>query len=162
MLEANPQNSDLNEAQRYAWNSFEYHAKQRMDVFRFYLIVMGLVFVGAFKIVEDEHSGLAILILLFLIFVTFIFYRLDIRGAKLVKISEEYLMHYESVMSEKLSCPSIAIISRADQQSSDIKENGKWYEKRFYSFTQLFKSVYRSVFVFCILAIAYISCGKFL
>jgi hypothetical protein len=161
MSETDTQKSDLSDAQQYAWNSFEYHAKQRMDVFRFYLILVGLVFVGAFRTIEEEHSGIAILILFFLIFITFIFYRLDIRGKELVKISEEYLKYSESAMSKKLSNPSIAIISLADQQSSEIKTNGKWYEKNFYSFSQLFHAIYLSVFVFSILVIANIAYRNF-
>lgn len=160
MVDAEQAKSIHSEARQYAWSSFEYHAKQRMDVFRFYLIVVGLVFIGSFRLLEKGYELLALMSFAFLLLSSFVFHRLDVRGKDLVQISERHLKKEEKRMAEILSSDDIAIISNADLLSAEKKASGPWILRNSYSFSQLFSIIYGAVGVFASLAMLAIVCSS--
>ena len=124
------------EARKYAWDWFSYHAKQRMDVFRFYLIVVALVFAGVLRLLETESYFLSIALSLFLVFCTFLFYRLDRRNSSLVKLGEQYLKQEEKRLAQKLNSDLIMILNESEKK-----------EKHFASFSQIFRYMFLAVVV---------------
>lgn len=85
--------------QKQAWDYFALHASQRMTVFNFYIVLSALTttsYVASF----DSHSDLAplrIALATLLCLFAFVFWKLDERTRRLVKIGEEALKHFEGV-----------------------------------------------------------------
>lgn len=80
----------------YAWNYFDFHAKQRTTMFNFFLLFTGL-FVNAYVTVFKENLYLLSTILaLFGAVLTVIFVFLERRNEELVHIAENVLESLES------------------------------------------------------------------
>jgi hypothetical protein len=103
----------------YAWSWFEYHAGQRMSVFRFYMFLMALFAGGIIKTYEAKmFFGLFVLGVL-LAFASFAFWRLDVRSADLIKIAERYLAESENALS-KFSGDKIKFTKEAESKDNDF------------------------------------------
>ncbi len=82
--------------QSYAWNYFDFHAKQRTTMFNFFLLFAGL-FVNAYVTVFKEHFyPLLTLLALFGVAITVIFIFLERRNEELVHVAEDVLESLES------------------------------------------------------------------
>src|SRR5437016_10336152 len=77
------------EARLHAWSHFAYHAQQRQTVFNFYLVLMGASAAGFASTLGEqgaEHSAFRAFIGASLAILSLLFFRLDKRNARLVKI----------------------------------------------------------------------------
>lgn len=73
----------------YALKYFHIHADQRMRVFQFYIAIStALLGVGAFMIKQEQSQEILVFLGLFMAFVSFIFWKLDIRVKGLIKNAE--------------------------------------------------------------------------
>lgn len=84
--------------QEYAWKYFELHSQQRITVFNFYITIISLLMAGS-GICLQQGKNLIYLtsaLGLFVIFITFIFYKLDSRVSFLIKNAEEALRKAEA------------------------------------------------------------------
>jgi len=86
----------------YAWNWFDFHARQRTTMFNFFVVATGIFFAAYASLVKVriDHSGslpcAATTILLFLgASVSLLFFLLDFRNAALVDLAEELLERME-------------------------------------------------------------------
>lgn len=111
---------DLSEKQfEYAWNWFEFHANQRVKVFNFFVLTLGLLITVSVTAVTDYFSSpaefkLTLIRILAGFGVVFAigFHRLDHRNKKLVWYGEDLLRHLErrwmfqkeAKNDEKLAC----------------------------------------------------------
>lgn len=98
------------QALKYAWDWFEYHARQRMTAFNFFLILIGLVVAGYLKCVELAEGGeaqsiaggtwwfFASAIGFFGALISVAFWFLDIRNAELVNCGRNTLIELEENM----------------------------------------------------------------
>ncbi len=123
-------------AHDYAWNWFQYHAGQRMNVFRFYFIVIAILFVGMIKFYDDNQYVPLIILSLMVVVVSFLFYRLDTRSADLIKISERFLKKSEDRMS-KLVGEEIKLTAHADKKDNDFTK--QYNTTYFFSFRKIFR-----------------------
>ncbi len=84
----------------YAWDYFDFHAKQRTTVFNFFLIVAGLfvnAYITAFKDVKPEDGYVLMTILAMAgALITVFFAFLDRRNEELVHIAEDVLESLET------------------------------------------------------------------
>lgn len=126
-------------ARQYAWNWFQYHAGQRQAVFRFYLILTGAVWTGYFASLRSSDTGTLPSIFGFmLILLSVLFWRLDVRSIKLIKIAEAYLKADESALSSILDRPEITLVKRADSDRKSLFP---------FNFVYSFRQVYRLMFI---------------
>lgn len=80
------------ELRQYAWAYFDRHAEQRLKTFNFYLILCGVIVAGLFSFTRNLDDLPNAWPLPFLLsFVSFIFWKLDVRNRDLTKHSEEAL-----------------------------------------------------------------------
>lgn len=97
-------NNDLNKVDPirvHAWSYFQYHAQQRIILFKFFIGLVTFTSAGAVLFLKnypscgnvDEWCGLVLGIVLFII--TFVFHRLDLRNRHLIKYAEVSLRKYE-------------------------------------------------------------------
>jgi hypothetical protein len=105
----------------YAWDHFAYHAQQRQTVFNFFLLLVGGC-VAAYSSTMGESGGdynyfrsfLGVVLAL----ASLVFWRLDQRNARLVKISENALKNLEAQMAKEINEPSIRLIANAEKRVS--------------------------------------------
>jgi hypothetical protein len=88
---------ELKDILEYAWQYFELHAKQRIAVFNFYIVVAGfLTTTIAASFSETKHMHLVGIVLgITLSVMSFIFWKLDTRTKALIKNSENALKRIE-------------------------------------------------------------------
>lgn len=84
----------------YAWKYFQLHADQRMKTFNFYLILCALISGALTAILKDATDiRVGIPLALLLPFLSFIFWKLDLRNKQLIAHGEEALKHLENLYS---------------------------------------------------------------
>jgi len=76
---------------RYAWDWFSYHAAQRLMGFRFFLIIIGGVFVGYLRLLTSKSPIFAGYICVFGAFISLGFFFLEIRNEELVNCGRHSL-----------------------------------------------------------------------
>jgi len=107
----------------YAWDHFAYHAGQRQTVFNFFLLVIGgCIAAWSATIGESgaEYSYFRGFLGVVLALASLVFWRLDQRNARLVKISEAALKDLEAQMAKEISVPSIRLIANAEKKISEF------------------------------------------
>lgn len=124
----------------YAWNWFQYHAGQRMNVFRFFFIVVAILAAGYIKALEIKHPGLQVLIALTAMVLAFLFWRADIRSYDLVKIGEAHLKQTEAALQQRLGHDSVSLASSADRKTNQLAAS--YPSRAFYSLKQIIRSIY--------------------
>ncbi|UHQ23811.1 hypothetical protein LVB77_03620 [Lysobacter sp. 5GHs7-4] len=110
----------------YAWNYFSVHAAQRMSVFQFFITLATAIIGGAVLIAgsADDRKWAALLFLA-LPFLSFIFWRLDLRTSSLVKNAEDALKFLDSEVAFRLKNglpPELALFARDDTIVADKAE----------------------------------------
>lgn len=85
----------------HAWRYFELHAQQRITVFNFFLAISGLVSAGVGVCLQQgtNFSLLASLLGVFLILVSFIFWKLDQRVSEMIKLAESAICQLEATVA---------------------------------------------------------------
>jgi amino acid permease len=105
----------------YAWDHFAYHAQQRQTVFNFFLLLIGGC-VAAYSSTIGENGGEYNYFRSFLgavlVLASLVFWRLDQRNARLVKISEEALKELEARMAKDINVPSIRLMANGQKKIS--------------------------------------------
>jgi hypothetical protein len=137
-------------AQDYAWNWFSYHAAQRMTVFRFFFLVMGVITVGYYQTFDDKPY-IAMVLSVLAIFFCAAFYRLDQRTTELIKIGEALLKETESQFA-KWGLKNTKLVARADTKEAPFVTAA--FPRFFYSYGQVFPKIFLILGVFCLIAFA--------
>src|SRR5262245_20719433 len=105
----------------YAWDHFAYHAGQRQTVFNFFLLVIGGS-VAAYGSTMGESGAVYTYFRCFLGVVlalaSLVFWRLDQRNARLVKISEDALKDLEAQMAKEINVPGVRLMTNAEKKVS--------------------------------------------
>src|SRR5216683_4257117 len=81
----------------YAWEYFKYHAGQRQAVFRFYLVLIGAATLAYAYSLRADGSGIVKYFTgTVYIVASLLFWRLDVRSSRLIKLAESALRESES------------------------------------------------------------------
>jgi|ERR1700722_18351328 hypothetical protein len=124
-------------AMSHAWNYFAFHAQQRQTVFNFFLILVGASIAAyAATLAKPEATYFHLTIGLLILTSSALFWRLDKRNARLVKLAEEALKKLEFRLANKTDISSIEMLAVAD-----IKVGGRFWSM-FESFTQIFRVIF--------------------
>jgi hypothetical protein len=105
---------NLKEARSFAWDHFDLHAKQRMEMFRSYVTFIAVVYAGYGWSIQAKEYWIGALLGLFAIFLSFSFFLFDQRIRQLLKISERYLLDDEKRLSKLISNPNIRLFHKSD------------------------------------------------
>ncbi|HTA23060.1 MAG TPA: hypothetical protein VK763_05970 [Terriglobales bacterium] len=79
----------------YAWKFFDFHAKQRMSMFNFFLIFVGFVLSAYATLLKDGNRAVCALLAFTAAILTFVFLCLERRNEELVYIAEDVLLSLE-------------------------------------------------------------------
>ena len=105
----------------YAWDHFAYHAGQRQTVFNYFVLLLGGC-VAAYSATMGESGAeyhyFRIFLGVVLALASLVFWRLDQRNARLVKISEDALKDLEAQMAKEIKVPSIRLVENAGKRVS--------------------------------------------
>ena len=108
---------DKNEALNHAWKWFEYHAKQRLTMIRFYILVIGALGAGIGYLYENDFYEFSALISVFGIVSSFSFIRLDQRISDLIKIGEDALETEQSKLASETGFETIKMCMSANDKN---------------------------------------------
>lgn len=144
MCDPKPKDDHLELAMTYAWNWFEYHAGQRLSVFRFFLIVVAFMSTGYVTSIVRGESTVAAGLALTLGVTTFFFSRLDVRSMRLIKVSEAPLKKLEEKLSTLVECKELKLAFAADEKPDFTKT---WWGKHVIQYCYSFRQIYNCLFV---------------
>jgi len=92
------------EERQYVWNYWLYHSDQRIKTFNLFILFVSVIVTGALAFVKDSKGPFFLIPFgLLIIFLCWVFWRLDARSRSLIKHAETYLMKIED--SNGLSMP---------------------------------------------------------
>ena len=123
----------------HAWKYFELHAKQRMAIFNFFVVLSGFIATGiaaAFQVAGQILLVGAVLGLLLPI-VSFIFWKLDQRVSFLIKNAEKALIASENTLSE----PSIRLFTNEVGQTKAAKSSGCSWSRQ-WTYGECFRTMF--------------------
>ncbi|MCB2102852.1 MAG: hypothetical protein KDE22_18390 [Rhodobacterales bacterium] len=123
------------EARKYAWDWFIYHAKQRLDAFRFFLIITALLFTGYVKLYLEGHDYMAVLVCMIIMVTSILFYRLDVRNKQLIQVALAYIRDEDIFLSNELKNEKIMIATVSERDRRFIA-----------SFTSIFRLFFILIF----------------
>jgi hypothetical protein len=123
----------------YAFKYFDLHAKQRMTVFNFFLVIAGILTGGIAAALTKTPSMpvLGAALSLVLILISFVFWKLDLRTSFLIKHSEQALIECEKAfLLEKARLISNEKACFAEFQSKQHPGDKAW------SYSKCFETVF--------------------
>ena len=73
------------------WKWFEYHAKQRLDVFKFYMTIYAAITVAGGYLLDKHYDHLGSIFGLLAVVISIVFWQLDVRSRHLTEIGEKLI-----------------------------------------------------------------------
>jgi hypothetical protein len=135
----------------YAWNWFCYHAGQRMTVFRFFFLVIGVIAVGYHQTLGSApHVAFAFSVLGTLL--SLLFWRLDLRTRELIRIGENLLLELEPRFSNQAKI-KVALVEQARTKASPHQSAP--LPRILYSYGQVFSTIFGILLFSSILSAVY-------
>jgi len=105
----------------YAWDHFAYHAGQRQTVFNYFVLLIGGCVAGYSATMGQsgaEYTYFRIFLGVVLALASLVFWRLDQRNARLVKVSEEALKDLEAQIAKEINVPGVRLMTNAEKKVS--------------------------------------------
>jgi hypothetical protein len=119
---------DTTKLHEYAWNWFEYHARQRLTEFRFFLIFFGALALGFRTGLEDGNLIVAKAICVFGAFISFAFLMLECRNEHLVNVGRDALMYLEQSTEFSKDQPKLQLLNVDQHCHCWLQSHGFWFK----------------------------------
>ena len=131
-------NKAVNETMfEHAWRYFEKHSDQRVSFFNFYILIMAASSTALSILLQNEKLYyLGILLGLFIIITSYIFWKIDQRTAFLIKNSERVLKNIEENYE-----PKYHIFNIEEFELNKINEKNNYFFK-YKTYGELFRIIY--------------------
>ena len=123
-------------AREFAWKHFDFHAKQRIEVFKSYLTLLAFIFAGYGVAVQTSNFSLGALLAFYSICLAILFWRWDRRSCDLIKTSETYLLKDEAQLAAVVG-PEVRLFAESDRLSDESAKTG-----RRLSYTQILRDFF--------------------
>jgi hypothetical protein len=129
------------EMREYAWNYFIVHAEQRLKTFNFFLVLCAIICAALTAIIKDTPDvRIGIPLALLLSFLSFIFWKLDIRNKQLIGHGEAALKLIEQNLTLGHQDDKLQVLKIFTYEES-ITKHGR---RKFLHFT--YSTCFHSVF----------------
>jgi hypothetical protein len=102
------------QAREFAWKHFDFHAKQRIDMFKSYLTLLAILYAAFGLSIQTKGYLLGIVFAVISILFSTIFYLLDIRNRQLIIIAERFLIKEELRLALRISDHDIRLFRKSD------------------------------------------------
>src|ERR1039457_3033563 len=127
----------------YAWKYFNLHANQRLAVFNFYIFISALIITGYLTMIKTEGVTLiGAVFSVLLMFISFVFWKLDLRSKQILKNAEAALKYLENktALKDVNGNPHILKIFTYEEFDTDLKKRkrGISFFKSQYSYSDCF------------------------
>ncbi|QDH73312.1 hypothetical protein [Brevundimonas sp. M20] len=126
--------SITDEAAKHAWDWFALHAAQRMQNINFFIVLQTALLAAAGLAIKEQLVLMAILAGTGVVFLTFIFYKLERRVRKLVKIGENALRYEQKRISIASKNDKILLCEIADTAATDQMTYGQLFQAMYIFF----------------------------
>lgn len=94
---------DYYKYREYHWSYFSMHGDQRLKTFNFYLIASAIFIGGFVNMIKDGDEVLLGFILPYILsFISFIFWKLDVRTKRMIKISENAIKKIDDLLIDSV------------------------------------------------------------
>ena len=105
----------------YVWAYFELHARQRMSLFNFFLVLVAFVLAGLGHSIQEHgrFAPMGVLLGILLVLVSFVFWKLDQRVSLFLKLAEDALADLEP----DFSVPSARLVSREREKTKKLRKS---------------------------------------
>lgn len=136
--------SELKESDflKILWDYFCIHGAQRIQILNFYIILETFFITALLTLfqLEGSLSFLKFILSFAIIFFSFIFYVLDYRTKKMIKLSENAIKNieqkYEDIYGENIMIFSI------EEKITKSERKSKWFARHFLSYSKSFKMIF--------------------
>jgi hypothetical protein len=125
-------------ARELAWRHFDFHAKQRVEVFKAYLTLVTIVYAGCGVSLQVKAYSIGLVLSAASVLFSIIFYLFDARSRQLVKISERFLITEESRLSRLIGNQAIRLFRKSDLATTVAKRGIR------VTFSNLFSALFLS------------------
>ena len=137
-------NNELSENDfvKILWDYFAIHAKQRIQMLNFYIVLETFFITGLLTLFQLDGNLTVFRLLLSasIIFFSFVFGALDKRTKEMIKFSEDALKIVEKKYTSKYS--SEIMIFCTEEEKTLFERRTSWFAKKFLSYSKLFKLIY--------------------
>ncbi|WP_035967346.1 hypothetical protein [Bradyrhizobium sp. YR681] len=107
-------NTAADAARELAWRHFDFHAKQRVDMFKAYLTIVAILFASFGVAAQYRFYLLGGAFSLLSVILSIVFYLFDVRTRQLIKISEAYLLKEERRLATLIDDRDIQLFKKGD------------------------------------------------
>ena len=151
MREDKDQSLSMEALLEYSWNYFHFHAAQRISVFNFFVVLAGLMLGGLFSTFHQDFRmpALGSVLGFGLVFVSFVFSKLDGRAKFLIKNVEGSLAELESHFPTAggANKPHVTQLIKWELTKTQELRNSqmRWAPFSQYSYSQSFKLLFIGV-----------------
>lgn len=125
-------NSDLslNDLRQYAWDYFQLHARQRMALFKFFVVFATIMTTGLVSTFQPTFSAhlIGVILGLLLVCISILFWKFDERNKFLTKHGEQALKYLESqfnVFSKDDEPHPIQLFTSEEWRTKKLRETQK-------------------------------------
>ena len=122
---------ERNQIRDHAWKYFLLHADQRIKTFNFFLILCALISGALTTILKDANDiKVGIPLALLLTFLSFIFWKIDLRNKQLISHGENALKCLEDlyeVIDESNAPNLLKVFNCEEQKTKRLKQNSFYF-----------------------------------
>lgn len=136
---------------QFAWNWFEFHARQRMSMFYNFLIITGILVNGYAVAHKDQLYWMSAAASFLGLFQAICFVVIDIRNREMIRYAEEVMQKLEvdALFPEGFCLGDIQLgLRRRDR----TPEGGKWKLRRLLKMKYPMRAIYLAVFLLFLVA----------
>lgn len=136
---------ELKNGQEYAWKYFNIHAEQRLKTFNFFVMLSSLISGATLTIAKDSTNFIYAAPMGYLLtFLSFIFWKLDLRNKELIKHGENALKRIEShVIQNKYSEVELSLFLNEEKETQKKINNSKFLSpSNHFSYSKCFNWVF--------------------
>jgi hypothetical protein len=116
--ETSPEGLTTRDALDHAWDWFELHAKQRMDLINYFLVATAFLAAGYAGGIQAGAPVVSAGVSVLGVIIAICFQRIEQRTRELIRLGEAALRQIESAMASETGMSQIMFVQSADQKTS--------------------------------------------
>lgn len=135
--------NDLLKYREYHWNYFSLHANQRLRTFNFYLLISAII-IGAFiNVINNKENSILFSVLPYILsFISFIFWKLDVRTKQMIKNAENAIKIIDDKVLVGIEGEHMVKLNLFELDNIIIRNEKTYLFKKTLSYSKCFNSLF--------------------